>query len=750
MKKRVLIVDDNPDNLYLLESLLNGNGLEVISAGNGREALEKALQDPPDLIISDILMPVMDGYALCRECKSDDRLCRIPFVFYTATYTEPKDEEFALSLGAEMFLVKPQDPDKLMDSLNKVLADKSRAGKARKTPLGKGTDFFRRHDEVLFKKLEKKMLDLEAANQKLKAMEENYRLSFEHVTDIIITINADFTITSISPSVETVLGYKQQYFVGRPVSDIRPILTAESLGQAEEDIRRILNGETISGRAYGFLAKNGTERYGELNGSPLFRDGMIVGIIYVARDITDRWMAEENLRQSEKRYRELYDFLPIPVYEMDLEGNLTSGNNAIYETFGRTEDDLKKGIKIWEALSPVGLEKARDNIHRLLNEERIEGTEYTLKRLDGSTFPAIVVSSVIKKDGKIEGLRGAVVDISALRQAEEELRRMNTFLDSVIENIPDMLFIKDAGELRFVRLNRKAEDLLGYPRADMIGKNDSDFFPKEQADSFMENDRQILQGRGFADIQEEMIQTRDKGRRILHTKKVPILNANGAPEYLLGISEDITERKMSEEKLRQTLEILHKAVGTTVKAMASAVEARDPYTSGHQARVADLARSIAGEMGLPADQIEGIRLAASIHDIGKLSIPAEILSKPSKLTDIEYSLIKEHSKKGFEILKDVESPWPLAEVVYEHHERMNGSGYPRKLKGAAILIEARIIGIADVVEAMASHRPYRPGLGLDSALDEIEKNSGTLYDPDVAEACLRLFREKGYSLPLSV
>ncbi len=220
MKKRVLIVDDNPDNLYLLESLLNGNGLEVISAGNGREALEKALQDPPDLIISDILMPVMDGYALCRECKSDDRLCRIPFVFYTATYTEPKDEEFALSLGAEMFLVKPQDPDKLMDSLNKVLADKSRAGKARKTPLGKGTDFFRRHDEVLFKKLEKKMLDLEAANQKLKAMEENYRLSFEHVTDIIITINADFTITSISPSVETVLGYKQQYFVGRPVSDI--------------------------------------------------------------------------------------------------------------------------------------------------------------------------------------------------------------------------------------------------------------------------------------------------------------------------------------------------------------------------------------------------------------------------------------------------------------------------------------------------------------------------------------------------
>jgi HD-GYP domain-containing protein (c-di-GMP phosphodiesterase class II) len=151
-------------------------------------------------------------------------------------------------------------------------------------------------------------------------------------------------------------------------------------------------------------------------------------------------------------------------------------------------------------------------------------------------------------------------------------------------------------------------------------------------------------------------------------------------------------------------------------------------------------------MGLNKDKIEGIRMAGAIHDIGKLAIPSEILTKPTKLSNIEFSLIKEHSQGGYEMLKDVESPWPLAQIVYQHHERIDGSGYPRNLKGDEILIEARIMAVADVVEAMASHRPYRPGLGLEAALEEIEKNKGITYDDAVAEACLRLFREKGYQL----
>jgi putative nucleotidyltransferase with HDIG domain len=178
--------------------------------------------------------------------------------------------------------------------------------------------------------------------------------------------------------------------------------------------------------------------------------------------------------------------------------------------------------------------------------------------------------------------------------------------------------------------------------------------------------------------------------------------------------------------------------------MASAVEMRDPYTAGHQKKSADLARALATEMGLPKDRIDGIRMAGIIHDIGKLSIPAEILSKPANMTEIEFSMIKEHSRSGYEMLKDVESPWLLAEIVYQHHERLNGTGYPRNLKGDEILMESRILAVADVVEAMASYRPYRPALGIAAALAEIEKNRGIFYDDTVADACLRLFREKGY------
>jgi putative two-component system response regulator len=204
------------------------------------------------------------------------------------------------------------------------------------------------------------------------------------------------------------------------------------------------------------------------------------------------------------------------------------------------------------------------------------------------------------------------------------------------------------------------------------------------------------------------------------------------------------ERKRVEEKIQKTMEHLRKAVHTTIQILLMAIETKDPYTAGHQRRATDLARAIATDMGLPQNIIEGIRMAGAIHDIGKIPIPVEILSKPSKLSTTEYSLIKEHARHGYEILKDVESPWPLAEMAHQHHERMDGSGYPQGLKGGDILLEARILAVADVVEAMASFRPYRPAPGIDAALGEIEKNVGVLYERAAVEACLRLFRGKGF------
>ena len=183
-----------------------------------------------------------------------------------------------------------------------------------------------------------------------------------------------------------------------------------------------------------------------------------------------------------------------------------------------------------------------------------------------------------------------------------------------------------------------------------------------------------------------------------------------------------------------------------MQALADTLESRDSYTAGHQRRVAVLVSAIAKEMDLAPDQIDGIRMASSIHDIGKIAIPAEILSKPTKLHDIEFRLIKTHAQKGYDILKDIEFPWPVSRIVLEHHERMDGSGYPQGLTGDKLHLGSRILSVADVVESMASYRPYRPGLGSDAALDEIAHGRGTLYDPEVVDVCLRLFNEKGFTL----
>jgi HD-GYP domain-containing protein (c-di-GMP phosphodiesterase class II) len=210
---------------------------------------------------------------------------------------------------------------------------------------------------------------------------------------------------------------------------------------------------------------------------------------------------------------------------------------------------------------------------------------------------------------------------------------------------------------------------------------------------------------------------------------------------------EIDNRKHMQLELQHSFENLKKVMDSTVQAITTTIEKRDPYTSGHQQRVADLSRIIAREIGLSDNEIEGIYIAAAIHDIGKISIPAEILSKPVKLSDIEVSLIQAHSQTGYDILKGISFPWPIAEIVLQHHERLDGSGYPRGLAGDDILMAARIIGVADVVETMASHRPYRPSMGIDKALEEITQNRGVLYTPLVVDACLRIFNNKEFHLP---
>jgi PAS domain S-box-containing protein len=348
--------------------------------------------------------------------------------------------------------------------------------------------------------------------------------------------------------------------------------------------------------------------------------------------------------------------------------------------------------------------------------------------------------------------------ITALRtrvkrdQTEVELSESEERYRLITENTADTIAIVDLN-LNPTYISPSILKLLGYTVQEAMTKTLNQILTPDslQKASKIFADQMALESSPTADpartVLMELEQYCKDGSLIWVELAASFLRDNNfKPTGILTVTRDITERKQAEELQKETLARLRKAIDTTIEVLVSAIESRDPYTAGHQRRSTNLACAIATEMGLTQEKIDGIRMAGSIHDIGKLSIPSEILSKPAKLTNIEFLLIKEHPRKGHEMLKNVESPWPLAEIVLQHHERLNGTGYPKNLKGDEIIMEARIVALADVVETMASHRPYRPALGIEVALEEIEKNKGILYDNAVADTCLKLFREKGYQL----
>jgi PAS domain S-box-containing protein/putative nucleotidyltransferase with HDIG domain len=317
----------------------------------------------------------------------------------------------------------------------------------------------------------------------------------------------------------------------------------------------------------------------------------------------------------------------------------------------------------------------------------------------------------------------------------KKLRDREEWLSTVLRSIGDGVIATDgAGRVTF--MNALAEKLTGWPQEEALGRPLSEVFPCGGAGPDPASATQPLI--------EAALATRGSRTRAVEYTVSPIGGAEDLAQGSVLVFRDISSRKRAEEELKQSWERLQKALAGTVQAMALTIEMRDPYTAGHQRRVSKLSCAIAQELGLAPPQIEGLRTAGDIHDIGKIYVPAEILSKPGRLTEIETSIIRAHAQVGFDILKNVEFPWPIAQIIYQHHERLDGSGYPNKIRGDQILLEARIIAVADVIEAMSSHRPYRPSYGLDKALDEIQKHAGRLYDPAIVEVCVRLFEQNRF------
>ncbi|MBA4418661.1 MAG: PAS domain S-box protein [Syntrophus sp. (in: bacteria)] len=329
-------------------------------------------------------------------------------------------------------------------------------------------------------------------------------------------------------------------------------------------------------------------------------------------------------------------------------------------------------------------------------------------------------------------------------RAEEALKGSEAKYHSIFNNVVEGVFQRTP-EGRFLSINPSLARMYGFESPEEMMKTIIDidqqlYVNQEDIQLF----RKLMDEHGFVTGFEAQRSRKDKSIFWTSTNAYVVRDADNKIVYYEGTVEDITKRKEAEERLGRTLENLRKGMGATIQTLIQVVETRDPYTAGHQQRVTDLACAIAQEMGLPEDRVDVIRMAGAVHDLGKISTPAELLSKPGKLSAKEFELIKDHSQIGYDILKKSEFPYPVPDIVHQHHERFDGLGYPQGLQGEQILLEARIIAVADVVEAILSHRPYRPELGIEMALEEILKNKGKAFDPEVVDACLKLFREKGF------
>lgn len=379
-------------------------------------------------------------------------------------------------------------------------------------------------------------------------------------------------------------------------------------------------------------------------------------------------------------------------------------------------------------------------------------------RKEGKAIPPVFEIRGTDKDGTLKYLEfnttqvpghpdfvlGIVRDISDRKLAErtrEALRESEARCETIMEQANDGIVVMQEGII--VYANPFLLKSSGYSRKEIIGRPFSNFIATDYLDRILNYEERRKAGKSAPSSYEATLKM-GYGKRAFVEVNVSEIIYQGKPS-LFTVIHNITKHKEIEAELRDTLGKIREAMNATTQAIAMIVEYKDPYTAGHQRRVADLGRAIATEMGLSQEQIDAVRMAGLLHDLGKVSVPAEILTKPTKLSETEFKLIKDHPQVAYDILKSIAFPWPVAEIIYQHHERIDGSGYPRGLVGEDILIEAKVLAVADVVEAMITHRPYRAARKLEDALQEISTNKGILYDPDTADACLRTLIEKEFT-----
>jgi PAS domain S-box-containing protein len=503
-----------------------------------------------------------------------------------------------------------------------------------------------------------------------------------------------------------------------------------------------------SGRVYGLLSASIPKALVADEEEQVLFQGIAGDIAFALHSIAledERKQAEDELKAARERLELAMDAGEHGFWDWNLDTDDVYLSPCWYTMLGYEPGELPMRLETWVGLMhPEDRGTVVPQVQEYVENAQPYEVEFRLRTKYGGWRWISGRGKAFEKDANGQPHRavGVHVDITERKQAEEALRGSVERYRTLVESSLTGVFIHQ--DYKFIFVNERFAWMHGYTPEELIGMDYLELIHPDDKEAASQRTAQRIEGEVLPECHEIRRITKD-GKTIWCEVMATGIGYLGRPA-IMGNIVDITGRKQAEKGMKEAINRLYSVLEQTVYAFASTVEKKDPYTSGHQRRVARLALAIAKEMGLSREECRGIYMTGLIHDIGKISVPAEILSKPSRLTDVEFGMLKAHPQVGYDILKEVDFLWPLADMVLQHHERLDGSGYPQGLKNGEILLGARILGVADVVEAMASHRPYRPALGIDAALEEISRGKGTLYDPQVVDICTRLFREKGYQM----
>jgi PAS domain S-box-containing protein/putative nucleotidyltransferase with HDIG domain len=697
---RILYVEDDPGLARLVQKRLGKVGYTVDIASDGEEGLAKYQANSYDLLFVDQSLPVHDGLEVIRILGSNGSLP--PTVMITGTGDERVAVE-AMKLGAGDYIVKDVEGGYL---------------------------------ELLPSVVEKVLQQRRAVEEKQRA-EEAYRAVAEHSLQglHILQEGREVFVNSVYAKM---LGYTEEELLALTPAQVRHLVHPEDRERVGKHYRDRLKGKSPP-QHYEFriIRKDGSMRWVETFASRIEYQGRPASQLAMI-DITERKQAEGLLRESEEKYRSLVERANDGITIIQ-DGIAKYVNPRLAEMWGGTVQMLVE-TPFTDYIDPDELPKVLGRYNRRMKGEDVSSTyETVLRRKDGGKVYAELNAGAITYQGKLADLV-FVRDITERKRAEDILRHSEERYRTLVDNIDLGINLIDADHT-IVMANAAKDKHFNKAVGDLVGKKCFRVFEKrDTVCPHCPGDRTMATGQP-AEIETGGVGD-DGSPYNVRIRTFPVCGDDSTVTGFIEVAENITERKRMEQTLREHKEALQHSFFGTAEALSKVIEDRDPYTSGHSAGVAGLAEAMARVMGLSEEQITGIHIAGVLHDIGKMAVPVEILVKPGRLTDTEMSLIQIHPEAGHEILQGIDFPWPVAQATLQHHERMDGSGYPQGLKGDKIILEARILAVADVVDAMTHHRPYRPAFSVQDAMEEISNGRGRFYDPQVVDACLEVLEGK--------